>query len=96
MIFFIAITLCTNISGQGLEQTTSKGLRVNLLKDPSLMFIHAEIVIYYSEIKDPAVPYLTLLNIFDNQIKNPQAGLLNTLFKMGNDVKIDYRIDHLI
>lgn len=96
LIFFIAITLCTNISGQGLEQTTSKGLRVNLLKDPSLMFIHAEIVIYYSEIKDPAVPYLTLLNIFDNQIKNPQAGLLNTLFKIGNDVKIDYRIDHLI
>lgn len=96
LIFFTAISLCTNISGQALEQTTSKGLRVNLIKDPSLMFIHAEIVIYYSEIKDPAVPYLTLMNIFDDQIKDPRAGLLNTLFKMGNDVKIDYRIDHLI
>jgi len=96
LIFILAIIFPANIPGQALEQTTSKGLRTNLIKDPSLMFIHAEIVIYYSEISDPAVPYLTLMNIFDAQINNPQSGLLNILFKMGNDVEIDYKLDHLI
>ena len=95
-IFFLTIALPSYIAGQSLEQTTSKGLRINLVKDPSMLFNHAEIVVYYSEIKDPIVPYLTLMNIFDDQINNPQSGLLNILFKMGNDYKVDYNIDHFI
>ncbi|MEN8221808.1 MAG: insulinase family protein [Acidobacteriota bacterium] len=95
-IFFLTISLPTYISGQAFEQTTSKGLRINLVKDSSMMFNHAEIVVYYSEIKDPTVPYLTLMSIFDKQINNPQTGLLNTLFKIGNDFNIEYKIDHFI
>lgn len=96
LIFSFFVIIPANISGLTLEQTTSKGLRMNLIKDSSLRFVHAEIVIYYSEIKNPAVPYLTLMNIFDPQISNPQSGLLNILFKMGNDIEIDYKLDHLI
>jgi len=98
MVFLIilSMTLCRGLSGQTLEQTTSKGLRMSLIKDTSLLFIHAEIVIYYSEINDPAVPYLTLINLFDDQVNDPQSGLLHSLFKMGNDYTIEYKIDHLI
>jgi len=95
-IIILTMVLPSYIAGQSLEQTTSKGLRINLVKDPSMLFNHAEIVVYYSEIKDPIVPYLTLMNIFDNQINDPQSGLLNTLFKMGNDFKVKYNIDHFI
>ena len=95
-IFILSITLPSFIGGQSLEQTTSKGLRMSLVKDQSMLFNHAEIVVYYSEIKDPTVPYLTLMNIFDDQINDPQSGLLNTLFKMGNDFKLEYNIDHFI
>ncbi len=95
-IFILTIALPSIIAGQSLEQTTSKGLRINLVKDPSMLFNHAEIVVYYSEIKDPTVPYLTLMNIFNDQINNPQSGLLNTLFKMGNDFKVENNIDHFI
>ncbi len=95
-IFFLIIALPSLISGQPLEQTTSKGLRISLEKDPSMLFNHAEIVVYYSEIKNPTVPYLTLMNIFDDHINNPQSGLLNILFKMGNDFNIENKIDHFI
>ncbi len=95
-ILIITSFLPSYTLGQSLEQTNSKGLRINLVKDSSMLFNHAEIVVYYSEIKDPTVPYLTLMNIFDDEINDPQSGILNTLFKMGNDYKIEYNIDHFI
>ncbi len=93
IFIFSFLSSDTNIS---LEQTTSKGLRLSLEKDQSLMFVHAEIVLYYSGIKNPSVPFLTSFNIFDNQINDPRSGILNTLFKMGNDFKIEHRVDHII
>jgi len=88
--------LNADIQGQIVEQTTSKGFRVSLIKDPSLLFIHAELAIYYSDISNSIIPYLTIMNIFDDQTNNPRTGLRNSLFKMGNDFEIDYKIDHLI
>ena len=96
LIVIFAVVFPAEISPQALEQTTSKGLRMSLIKNSSLMFIHAEVVIYYSEIKNPTIPYLTFMNIFNDQVKDPQTGLLNLLFKMGNDVEFDYRTDYLI
>lgn len=81
---------------QNLDLTTSKGLNVKIVKDTKILFIHAEIVIYYTDIKNPAVPYLTLFNIFNNKVNDPQSGLLNILFKLGNDVEIEHNIDHII
>lgn len=88
--------LGAGILEQTVEQTSSKGLRVSLVKDPSLLFIHAELAVYYSDISNPSIPYLTLMSIFDDQTNNPQTGLRNILFKMGNDYKIDYKLDHFI
>lgn len=81
---------------QNLNLTTSKGLNLNIIKDTKILFFHAEIVIYYTDIKNPAVPYLTLFNIFNNKVNDPQSGMLNILFKLGNDIEIEHNIDHII
>jgi len=93
---FMVVLFPSVISGLALDQNSSKGLRVNLVDDPSMLFNHAEILVYYSDVTNPLIPHLTLMNIFDTHFKDPQSGLLNTLFKMGNDYEVDYNVDHFI
>ncbi|UCH95846.1 MAG: insulinase family protein [Candidatus Aminicenantes bacterium] len=76
---------------------STKGLRLMILKSQHIPFIHAQLVIYYQEkIKNPAVPYLTLLNIFDRNLKGDDTNLLSTLKKLGNDFEVEHRPDFLI
>jgi len=60
-------------------------------------FIHAQLVIYYNEkVKNPAIPYLTLLNIFDRHLKGNDTPLLSILRKLGNDYQVEHRPDFLL
>ncbi len=75
----------------------SRGMEIRILKNTGIPFIHAQLVIFYRDkIDNPAIPYLTLLNIFDNNIKKPGTPLLGTLRKLGNDFEVEHRPDFLL
>ncbi len=77
--------------------TSTKGLRSRVLKSDHIPFIHAQLVIYYKEkAKNPAIPYLTLLNIFDGNLKGNDTHLLSILKKLGNDYQVEHRPDFLV
>jgi hypothetical protein len=77
--------------------TSTKGLRLKVLKSDQIPFIHAQLVIYYREkVENPAIPYLTLLNIFDRDLKGNDTPVLNTLKKLGNDYQVEHRPDFLL
>ena len=77
--------------------TSTKGLRLRVLASNHIPFIHAQLIIYYNEnVKNPAIPYLTLLNIFDRDIKGDDTPLLSTLKKLGNDYQVEHRPDFLL
>jgi hypothetical protein len=77
--------------------TSTKGLRLKVLKSDHIPFIHAQLVIYYKEkVKNPAIPYLTLLNIFDRNLKGNDTPLLSILKKLGNDYQLEHRPDFLL
>lgn len=77
--------------------TSTKGLRLKVLKSDHIPFIHAQLVIYYKEkVKNPAIPYLTLLNIFDGNLKGNDTPLLSILKKLGNDYQVEHRPDFLL
>lgn len=80
-----------------VSRTSTKGLRLKVLKSDHIPFIHAQLIIYYNEkVKNPAVPYLTLLNIFDRYLKGTDTPLLSILKKLGNDYQVDHRPDFLL
>jgi len=77
--------------------TSSKGLRLKIIKSSQIPFIHAQLVIYYREkVRNPAIPYLTFMNIFGRNIPESDTSVLNTLEKLGNDFKVEHRPDFLL
>jgi len=76
---------------------SSRGLEIMILKSDHIPFIHAQLLIYYKEkIKNPAISYLTLLNIFDNAVDKSGTSVLNILRKLGNDFEVEQRPDFLL
>jgi len=84
-------------TSESVSRTSTKGLRLRVLKSDHIPFIHAQLIIYYKEkVKNPAIPYLTLLNIFDRNLKGNDTPLLSILKKLGNDYQVEHRPDFLL
>ncbi|MCP4158158.1 MAG: insulinase family protein [bacterium] len=80
-----------------LEFKTSKGLKIVFIPDPDMAFLHAELAISYKgKFKNPAIPRLILLNLFNKKVNTKGAALLATLKKLGNDYKIEQTPDYFI
>jgi hypothetical protein len=78
------------------EITTSKGLKMKLLVDETMDFIHAEILIFYKDkYTNPAVPALTRLNLFDRNVHKSDSGLLSTLKRLGHDYEVEQTADYI-
>ncbi len=76
---------------------TSKGLKVKLLADPTMDFIHAELLIFHSgKYNNPAIPALTLMNLFDKGVNKSGSSLMNALKRMGNDFEVEQTPDYLV
>lgn len=105
----IAALLLVFISGHAFTQTqpenepqapylvkSSKGLQIKIYNDPSMEFIHAQLIIAYPTYpKNPAIPYLTMLNLFHRNLGVYTPQLLSMLEKMGNDYEVEHRPDFL-
>ncbi|MCI0470184.1 MAG: insulinase family protein [Candidatus Aminicenantes bacterium] len=75
----------------------SRGLEMKFIKDPNMTFIHAELLIFYTDKNvSPAIRRLTMLNIFDEAVNMSGSGLLSTLKRLGNDFTVVDRPDYLL
>jgi predicted Zn-dependent peptidase len=100
-LFMAAALLATaaNVGAAVQKHTfiTSKGLKVKLLLDPTMDFIHAELLIFHKgKYNNPAVPALTLMNLFDKNVNKSGSGLMNALKRMGNDFEVEQTPDYLV
>jgi hypothetical protein len=79
------------------SHTIARGMHVNILKNDNIPFVHAELVIHYRyKPPNPAIPYLTFLNIFDRDIKKTDTSVLNNLRRLGNDFEVEHRPDFVL
>lgn len=75
---------------------SSKGLKIKIIKDTSIPFIHAEVLIFYRDKTDrPAIPYLVKENMFSKDLNKSTPNLLSVLRRLGNDYQIEHRPDYL-
>lgn len=73
-----------------------KGLRIKVFHAPRMRHIHAQLLIYYNEDPgNPAIPYLTAMNLFDRNVTRYPTNIQNMLRKMGNDFEVENRPDFL-
>lgn len=89
-----ALSLGLNSSQKIYNFTSSKGLPIKIIQNNNLDFVHAQLFIFNKNKKEnPAVLYLTLLNIFNKELNQYGSSLLNILRKLGNDFTIQQRPD---
>lgn len=83
--------------GSELPFITQKGLKVKILTDPAMDFIHAELLIFHKgKFNNPAIPTLTLLSLFDRNINKSGSNVLDILEKLGNDFTVEQTGDYLV
>ncbi|MDQ1353230.1 MAG: zinc protease [Acidobacteriota bacterium] len=76
--------------------TTPKGLKVTTLNNPVMDFVHAELLIFHNgKFNNPAIPTLTLLNLFDRNVNQSGSYLLDILERLGNDFEVEQTADYL-
>jgi hypothetical protein len=100
-LFMAAALLMTTVHLCAVVQKhtfkTSKGLKVKLLVNPTMDFIHAELLIFHSgKYNNPAIPIVTLMNLFDKDVNKSGSGLVNILKRMGNDFEVEQTPDYLV
>jgi hypothetical protein len=80
-----------------ISLSTSRGLRLKILRDTNMPFYHAQLIIYYKDdITNPALPYITMLNLLDRDLNKLDSPILDNLRKMGNDYEVEHRPDFLV
>ncbi len=97
--FFLVITLVCLLEAnqEGIYTAGAKGLKIKIIRDNNINFIHAELLIFYNDKEiNPAIIQLTLLNVFDQDVNGSGSNLLNTLRKLGNDYEVQHRPDYLL
>lgn len=96
ILLWAVMVLCPVIASAE-SFTITRGMEVDILKEKEIPFVHAELVIHYRETSpNPAVPYLTFLNIFDKDLINSDTTVLNILKRLGNDFQVEHRPDFIL
>lgn len=85
------------VPGQPFSVKSSKGLRLKIYQDRDLAFIHAQLMIIYPDEKvNPAIPYLTMQNLFYGNLGVSSTELLDILERLGNDYVVEHRPDFFL
>lgn len=83
------------LGSEVIHFVSSKGLPIKILKSNALGLVHAEILIFYHGNTNPAISYLTVENMFNPEIHNSDTNLLGILKRLGNDFRVEHRVDYL-
>ena len=99
LLLLISVVLggvCSFARGPELFSFASaKGMQIKILKTPDIGFIHAEVIINFNEEVDPTISYLTVDNMFNQDLHKSDSNLLGVLKRLGSDFHIEHRVDYL-
>jgi hypothetical protein len=96
LLILLCLPLFIGAKKNLFEFTSSKGLKIKILKDDNLLFSHGELIIFYRDkTVNPAVPVLILENMFNRDMNKTDTDLLGILRRLGNDYEIVNRGDYL-
>lgn len=99
LVITAAVLPATSLHAGVQKQTfvTSRGLKVKVLADSTMDFLHAELLVFYKDkYKNPAIPTLTLLNLFDKEVNKSGSSLLSILRRLGNDYEVEQTPEYFI
>ncbi len=99
LLLFLSLstTVLPQAASEPLSLVTTRGLRLKILRDTNMPFYHAQLIIYYKDdITNPALPYITMLNLLDRDLNKLDSPILDNLRKMGNDYEVEQRPDFLV
>jgi hypothetical protein len=74
---------------------SAKGMQINIFAVPQNNLTHAELIIFFNNRLNPAIPYLTFENMFNRDIHDSDTNLLSAFRRLGNDFQIEKRVDFL-
>lgn len=76
-----------------IDFKTSRGLRIRFIPDKEMLFVHAQLVVFYENmstyLSQSGIPYLTIFNMFNGDIRESSSALLGSLHKLGNDYRVE-------
>jgi len=79
-----------------LEFTASKGVTIKIIRDSSMRFLHATLLVFFrNPHSEPAIPYLTMENLFSESLDETDTKLQDLLKRLGNDYTVEYHPDRL-
>jgi predicted Zn-dependent peptidase len=72
--------------------STAKGFPIKVLQDNEMPFVHAELLVFLDSSQNCAsllISQLTVLNMFARELNFPSSGLLDSLYRLGNDYQVE-------
>jgi hypothetical protein len=76
--------------------TSRNGLKIRMIKTSKIGYISAHLLIHFSNDELPPIPFLALINIFEQNLTGSKNGMFDILHKLGNDLEVKYGYDHII
>ena len=99
LVFLALLILGIVLPVSGEEEfnfNTENGLRIRMIKTSKIGYITAHLLIHFENDESPAVPFLTVINIFEQTLTESKNGIFEILHKLGNDFVVKYGYDHII
>ncbi len=99
-LLVIILTLpavCSHIHGYSrTSKTNSKGMQITAVQADSFRYVQAELIF---DLKNgainSAIPMIVMENLFNRKLPAQGSSLLNQLTRLGNNIKITYRQNHI-
>lgn len=70
-------------------------MQIKMFVVPENNLSHAELIIFFNNKSNPTISYLTVENIFNQDIHDSDTDLLSAFRRLGNDFEIEKRVDYL-
>jgi predicted Zn-dependent peptidase len=98
-LLLVAAGMCLGaVENKVIDLKTSRGLRIRFIQEKEMLFVHAQLVVFYENmstyLSQPGIPYLTIFNMFSGDIRGSSSALLGSLRKLGNDYRVENSPDY--
>ena len=92
-LFFICSLTHLAAETRQFSLSTAKGFPIKVLQDNDMPFVHAELLVFLDNSTQNyislLISQLTVLNVFARELNSPSSGLLDSLFRLGNDYQVE-------
>ncbi len=99
LLLLFSGALWLNAEMRQFSLMTTKGLPLKVLQETEMPFVHAELLVFLDgraqNYNTMLVSQLAVLNIFSRELNTPSSGLLDSLFRLGNDYQVEQTPEQL-